>query len=89
MNITSIPTLSFNKYSKIISQKTDNCEKQNSTELPKLCANQIYFTAGLTTKSDRIFDNIKSLFCFYVKNACFKTFSSVDYVRKGNRTPLN
>ena len=61
MNITSIPTLSFNKYSKIISQKTDNCEKQNSTELPKLCANQIYFTAGLTTKSDRIFDNIKNI----------------------------
>lgn len=61
MNIKSITPLLFNIKTKTISQKPDNSPKTNSTELPKLYANQIYFTAGITTKSDRIIDNIKSI----------------------------
>lgn len=41
----------------------------NNFDLPKLCANQIYFTSSFSTKSDRIFSNLKDIEAFFKQ--CF------------------
>lgn len=67
MYITFANPITLNRKNTINSSEKPAQLRKNNTELPKLCANQIYFTASLTTKSDRILQNLQNIEKLYNK----------------------